>query len=204
MSAPPLLGIDIDGVLARPPLGVSVGMNRDVSLAPALPTPRAGPVPSPRLRDHLLRAGYYRVRYIGRRPLPGARDVLEAAAASGYALIALTGRDWRGRDATEHWLRCNGLLPLLREVRMNDSGLAGPRLSSPRFKEAVCAELGIARHIEDDPATAALLARSGVDVDLIEWPRSRGLELPDGVTRRRDLAQLAAALRAEAAARRDA
>ena len=66
---------------------------------------------------------------------------------------------------------------------MNDSGRSGPRLSSPRFKEAVCAELGIVRHIEDDPATAALLARSGVAVDLIEWPRSRGLDLPDGVTR---------------------
>lgn len=204
MSAPPLLGIDIDGVLARPPLGVSVGMNRDVSLAPAQSAPRAGPVRPPRLRDHLLRASYYRLRYIGRRPLPGARDLLEAAAASGYTPIALTGRDWRGRDATEHWLRRNGLLPFLQEVRMNDSGRSGPRLSSPRFKEAVCAELGIVRHIEDDPATAALLARNGVAVDLIEWPRSRGLELPDGVTRRRDLAQLADALRAAAAARLDA
>ena len=87
---------------------------------------------------------------------------------------------------------------------MNDSGRTGARLSSPRFKEAVCAQLGIARHIEDDPATAALLARSGVAVDLIEWPRSRGLDLPDGVTPRRDLAALAAALRAEAAARLDA
>ena len=65
----------------------------------------------------------------------------------------------------------------------------------PRFKEAVCAQLGIARHIEDDPATAALLARNGVAVDLVDWPRSRGLALPAGVTRRRDLAELAAALR---------
>ena len=78
---------------------------------------------------------------------------------------------------------------------MNDSGRWGARLSSPRFKEAVCAQLGIARHIEDDPATAALLARNGVAVDLIDWPRSRGLALPAGVTRHRDLADLAAALR---------
>ncbi|MXY79648.1 MAG: hypothetical protein F4Y94_08190 [Chloroflexi bacterium] len=204
MGAPLLLGIDIDGVLARPPFGLSVAMNSDVTLAPAQPMPRAGPVRSPRLRDHLLRASYYRLRYIGRRPLPGARDLLEAAAASGYAPIALTGRDWRGRESTEHWLRRNGLLSLLQEVRMNDSGRSGPRLSSPRFKEAVCAELGIVRHIEDDPATAALLAPSGVAVDLIEWPRSRGLDLPDGVTRRRDLAELAAALRAEATVRLDA
>ncbi len=195
MAAPPLLSVDIDGVLARPPFGLSVAMNRDVSL-PARPSALATtPPPRPRPHDRLLRAGYYRLRYAGRPPLPGARDMLEAATASGYGLIALTGRDWRGRDATERWLRRNDLLSCFQQIRMNDSGRWGARLSSPRFKEAVCAQLGIARHIEDDPATAALLARNGVAVDLVDWPRSRGLALPAGVTRRRDLAELAAALR---------
>ena len=51
------------------------------------------------------------------------------------------------------------------------------------------------RHVEDDPATAALLARAGLTVDLIDWPRSRSLTLPAGVTRRASLAALADALR---------
>ena len=187
-DARPLLSVDIDGVLARPPLGESFWMNRDLSLTPRpLPLPN-DPPPNPSATDRLLRAAYYRWRYAGRSPMPGARDALQAATDAGYRLIALTGRDWRGRRPTERWLARHQMLPLFETLRMNDSGRFGHRLSSPRFKEAVCVTLGIARHIEDDPATAALLARNGLAVDLIDWSRSRTLPLPSGVTRRANLA----------------
>lgn len=188
----PLLSVDIDGVIARPLFGVSVLMNRRTSLAPHPAAVPEGP-PPPRVTDRLLQATYYRVRYTGRRPRSGGAEALAAAREAGYRLIALTGRDWRGRVVTERWLDRHGLLDYFDALHMNDSGRYGSRLPSPRFKEAVCAGLGVVRHIEDDPATAALLARNGVSVDLIDWPRSRGLAFPDGVTRRDDLHALARA-----------
>ena len=192
----PLLSVDIDGVLARPPFGVTPTMNRHTGLLPR-PAPRHTATPGPpSRRDRLLQATYYRLRYARRSPRRGAAEALAAAAVS-YRLIALTGRDWRGRPATERWLDRHHLLAYFDTVRMNDSARHGPRLRAARFKEAVCAQLGVVRHIEDDPATAALLARNGVAVDLIDWPRSRGLDFPPGVTRRADLQALAHALRAQ-------
>lgn len=196
-DARPLLSVDIDGVLARPPLGLTATMNRDVSLTPHPASLREDRPGTAGWIDRVLAASYYRLRYTGRGAMPGAVEALGAAREAGYRLIALTGRDWRGRASTERWLAREGMLELFDALRMNNSGREGRRLPSPRFKEAVCADLGVARHIDDDPATAALLARNGVQVDLIEWPRSRGLVLPEGVARRSDMRALAIAFRAE-------
>jgi len=196
-GARPLLSVDIDGVLARPPFGLTATMNRDVSLSPD-PRPISEDEPSgPDWFDRIMAASYYRVRYGGRSPMPGAVDTLAAARDAGYRMIALTGRDWRGRASTERWLARQGMLAFFEAVHMNSSGRCGRRFPSARFKEAVCEQLGVQRHIDDDPATAALLSRNGVTVDLIEWPRSRGLALPDSVTRRRDMGALATELRAQ-------
>ena len=199
----PILSFDIDGVLARPPLNQDLTMNRDVRMAPA--PEGAGPTGAAELEgpgrpasawDRLLMESFYRVRYLRRGAMPGAAEVVRAAAAS-YRVIVLSARDWRGRESTLGWLRRHEVLPQLELVVLNDSARFGRRLSSARFKERACARLGVRRHVDDDAATAALLARSGVAVDLIDWPRSRGLAFPAGVRRWDDLAGLRAALEQE-------
>ena len=190
MGSRPLLSIDIDGVLARPPLGRVFNMRRDLDLepAPVAGVQARGEAP-PTLADRLLMATYYRVRYAGRGPMPGALEMVEAAGV-GYRLVALSGRNWRGRAATEAWLRRYGLRAAFEAVRLNDTGL-----SSARFKRWAVERLGAVRHVDDDPATAALVARAGVPVDLVDWPGNRGLAYPPGVTRHAGLLALAEALR---------
>lgn len=184
----PVLSFDLDGVLARPPLGLTLTMNRDLTLRPRDSQPPHAPDPAG-WWDRLLARTYYRVRYAGRAPLPRAIEAV-AAAAAHHRVIVLTGRNWRGRAATEAWLRRHGLRDHLTDIVMNDTGWP-----SPQFKRWAVTHLGIVRHVEDDPATAALLARAGVAVDLIDWPRNRGLDYPPGVTRRLGLGALADSLR---------
>ena len=189
VPARPLLSFDLDGVLATTPLGRNFTMHRRVDLPPAaaltaIPFP---PDPNPSLRDQLMIQTYFRVRYRGREPMPGAAEAF-ASAAQRYRVIVLTSRNWRGRKATEAWLRRHGMLQNVERVVMNNS-----QLISARFKEQAAQQLGVVRHVEDDVATAALLARAGIAVDLIDWPSNRGFPFPDGVTRRADLTALAAA-----------
>ena len=179
----PLLSFDLDGVLARPPFGRNLTINRNLHLEPA-PSGGLARAGSARPWDSLLAATYYRLRYSLRPALPLAAEVV-AAAAREHRVIVLTARNARGRRSTESWLERQGIASHLHDLVMNDSGLA-----PPQFKRAVVEALGIVRHVEDDAATAALLARSVVAVDLIDWPRNRGLSYPAGVTRRADLQEL--------------
>lgn len=189
----PLLSFDLDGVLARPPFGRNLTINRNVQRrcdpgqAREIPAP-----PTVGWWDRLLMATYYRLRYAGRGPMPGAREAVEAATAR-YRVIVLSGRSWRGRRRTEAWLDRWGILPHLEGVVLNHTGKP-----SVRFKLGIARQLGVRRHVEDDAATAALLARAGVQVDLIDWPGNRDLAFPPGVTRRVELGALTESLRGEA------
>ncbi|HJN92916.1 MAG TPA: hypothetical protein QGF05_09370 [Dehalococcoidia bacterium] len=197
MTAPdrPLLSFDLDGVLARPPFGRNVTIKRNLSLEPAgAEAAHRDAGASPSVVDRLLAGTYYRLRYAFRPPMPGAAEAV-AAAAERYRVIVLTARNWRGRGPTLAWLERQGILAHLDQVLLNDTGLP-----SAQFKRCVAEECGIARHIDDDAATAALLARGGVEVDLIDWPGNRGLDYPPGVTRRLGPQQLLEALRSGDAA----
>ena len=185
----PLISFDFDGVLARPPFGWNPAAHGYRQINPAdvithAPVPHQTTIP-----DRVLAATYYRLRYTGRRPMPGAREALQAAAAGRYRVLVLSARSARGRARTEAWLRRRGLLPYVDGLVLKDT-----RLRPAHHKLAAVRHLGIVRHVEDDATTAALLARAGVAVDLLDWPRNRGLSLPPGVTRRADLRALAAAL----------
>jgi len=175
-----LWSFDLDGVLAEPPFGWNPAINRDVSLAPARDISRP-PGRDRNVVDRLLAGSWYRVRYLLRPPRAGAKEAVRAAAECGRVLI-LTGRHERGRAQTQAWLARHGFDSMVDELEMN-----GTSLNSARFKEAVLRGRGAALHIDDDAATCALLARNGIEVGLVSWPRNRGLDYPDGVTRCDDL-----------------
>ena len=187
----PLISFDLDGVLANPPLGWNPAINRDVSLQPNAQSPPAcTPLPDDRLGT-LLTHTWYRLRYVLRPPRPGALHAVRAAAR-GHEVIVLTGRHERGRRQTQAWLDQHGFSPFLSDLVMNIG-----RLGSARYKEAVLSDRAVMLHADDDAATAALLARNGITVALLDWPRNRGLEYPAGVTRYRHMEELAAELAGE-------
>lgn len=181
-----IISFDLDGVLAAPPLCWNPAINRDLSLTPR----RLNSPPRRRIcwRDQILTHSWYRLRYVGRRTRPGALAAVRAAAQRGLVIV-LTGRSERGRRQTRAWLDREGFGEHVDELIMNGGGL-----SSARHKERVLAARPVRLHADDDAATAALLARCGVAVALLDWPRNRGLDFPPSVTRYPNMHLLAAAI----------
>lgn len=183
-----IISFDLDGVLAAPPFGWNPTLDRNTSLQPMpdhSPQPRT---PSP--LDPILAHTWYALRYAGRAVRPGALDAVRAAARN-HTVIVLTGRSERGRRRTQDWLDTHGFGEQIDVLVMNN----GAR-SSARHKEHQLAARDVALHADDDAATCALLARCGIPVALLDWPRNRGLDFPAGVARYTDMRALAAAVAA--------
>lgn len=175
MSERPVVTVDLDGVICRPPFGYNAGIHRGFLDAQA-PPPQAFVPP------RWLSAPLDRLRFDFRRPLPEALAAL-AALAERRRVVVLTGR----RTSPAGWLRRHGLEPFVDRVVVNDTAL-----SSPHFKLRWTAELAASEHVDDDGRTVQFLAqRSPVRVFLRDWPRNRGLPYADGVTRVADLLQFA-------------
>jgi hypothetical protein len=192
MDALPILGLDLDGVLVRPPLGWNMAISRRLALPP-LPAE----VPPLRLDTRwqrsywLARAGFEVARYLGRRPLPGVAEAL-AALATVRRLEVVSSRRWLVRPLVRRWLERHGLAPYIAAIHLNDRPLRGPQ-----FKLWLLRDRGIAEHVDDDGATAFYLASRGIaTVYLCDWPRNRGLPYPAGVRRVRGLPDVAALLAA--------
>lgn len=188
MAGRRIISFDLDGVLAAPPFGWNPTLDRNTSLQP-MPDHSAQPrTPSP--LDPILAHTWYALRYAGRAVRPGALDAVRAAARN-HTVIVLTGRSERGRRRTQDWLDTHGFGEQIDALVMND----GAR-SSARHKEHQLATRDVALHADDDAATCALLARCGIPVALLDWPRNRGLDFPAGVARYTDMRALAAAVAA--------
>lgn len=150
----PLVSFDLDGVLARPPFGINPGTNRRKRRE------------APARWDPLW--PLERWRYLGRRPMPGAREALEAVSELAEVVV-VSARGEAARAATERWLcRSFGQVPTL---------LLRPswRERSAQFKARVLAELRPHLHVEDDPHTAAWVAEFLPHVILVDWRRNRWL-----------------------------
>ena len=188
MAGRRIISFDLDGVLAAPPFGWNPTLDRDTSLQPM--SHHSAQPRTPSLLDPILAHTWYALRYAGRAVRPGALDAVRAAARS-HTVIVLTGRSERGRRQTQDWLDTHGFGEQIDALVMNN----GAR-SSARHKEHQLATQDVALHADDDAATCALLARCGIPVALLDWPRNRGLEFPAGVARYTDMRALAAAVAA--------
>ncbi len=177
----PLLTVDMDGVVCRPPFGRNLGIHRSF-LDPDAPPARASLPPRwlSQIVDH--------ARFDLRRPLAGAREALQELREL-RTVVLLTGR----RSPPGQWLGWHGFGALLDGVVINDTQFA-----SPHFKLEAIAELGAVGHIDDDARTVQLLAqRSKAQPYLRDWPRNRELPLDPRVQRVADLGALAARIRDE-------
>lgn len=182
----PLIGIDMDGVICRPPLGLNL---------PIAPGPYRERTHSPVLREAPRGLGllalklFLKLKYVGRGPLPGAlagiSDISERRTP-----VLVTSRNGAGRQLIAAWLERHGFAELFREVHANSLGL-----SSPDFKLHICSQLGIEEFVDDDGRVADLLSRKGLKtVFLRDWPGNRGYDYLPNVTRVRDLAEVASLL----------
>ncbi|MSQ30420.1 MAG: hypothetical protein EXR64_00105 [Dehalococcoidia bacterium] len=171
----PLLTLDFDGVICRPPFGLNVGIHR------AFLDPAATPIPA-RVYPRWLNAALDHLRFDLRASMPGVREAL-AALRTVRRLVIVTGR----RTPPTAWLRRHHLDGLVEEVVVNDTAL-----KSPHFKREALRALAADEHVDDDPRTAQLLAQaSSTRVFLCDWPRNRGLAYDARIERVRDLRDLA-------------
>ncbi len=174
-AALPLLTLDFDGVICRPPFGQNLGIHRTF-LDPAAPAPPA------RIYPGWLNGPLDHLRFDARAPMPRVREALETLLPL-RRIVIVTGR----RTAPTWWLRHHGLEALVDDVVVNDTGL-----KSPHFKLAALTALGAFEHADDDPRTVQLLAQaSATRVFLCDWPRNRDLPYAEAVERVHDLREVA-------------
>ncbi len=183
----PTIMIDLDGVIARPILGRNLAISRRLNIAPLPADVRlSGPAWSRRSARLTLRRLSHEIRYLARRPLPGAREGLAAIAQCRQILI-VTGRSWLVQESIRVWLDRHGLGEHVDEVIANNTDLR-----TAQFKLRIARSRLIEEQIDDDGSIAYYLARNGLSrVFLIDWPRNRGLPYPPNVTVVRNLLDVA-------------
>ena len=187
MKPLPTLGLDLDGVLVRPPLGWNVAISRRLDVPP-LPPRVHGVGTTERFRRNwwLARMGIEFARYYGRAPLPGAAEAVRALARV-RRLVVVSGRCWVVRPLVERWLARHGMATSIAAIHLNDR-----HLRTAQFKLWTLRVRGIGEHVDDDGATAWYLATHGVGrVYLCDWPRNRGLPYPQAVEPVRSLLDVA-------------
>lgn len=160
MSKPgqrPVVTLDLDGVLCRPPLGINPGRGRSKR------RDKAGTKSLLWLSE--------RWRYAGRGPMPGAKEGF-LALSQRFDCHVLSARGEAARKPTEAWLQRHlGVVP--------DLSLRPDWHETPaQFKVRRVRELGAIAHFEDDPHTAAWLAERLPAVFLVDWWRNRWLDDP--------------------------
>ncbi|HEY8693692.1 MAG TPA: hypothetical protein VIR57_13245 [Chloroflexota bacterium] len=180
----PPISMDMDGVICTPFLGTNIAISRKLGLPAMPPHVREFSVEQRRPYQRLRRR-WETVRYMGRRPLPGIREGLEALIAVRRPVL-VTGRSWFARHLIQRWLERYDLATFFQDVLPNNTDL-----STPHYKLWTAQRLGHNEHVDDDGSIAYYLANHGVRVFLRDWPRNRGLPYPPGVTVYRRLEEVA-------------
>ena len=171
------IGLDLDGVVVRPPLGWNIAISRRVN-RPLFQPDEAG-----RNGDGhraalaaMVHSWLERARYSFRRPMP---DILMGVAelAKVREVHVVSARSHAGKDLTQRWLEAQGLMRHISDIHLKPAGVP-----SFHFKYETLRSLGAAEHVDDDGSTADYLARhGGIRVYLCDWPLNRGLAYPPSV-----------------------
>lgn len=173
MPGRPIVTFDLDGVLCRPPLGINPGRNLNKRRKSE--------------GGRSLLSATERWRYVGRQPMPGARDAF-LWYAEQFDCQVLTARTEDARHVTEAWFRrWFGVVPL---INMRPTW----RETSAGFKVRRARELGAIAHFEDDAHTAEWMTEVVQVVFVVDWWRNRWLKAP-GIKHIRWLAEAGATLR---------
>ncbi len=179
----PLIGIDMDGVICRPPLGLNLpiapGPYSEKSLLP-------GQRRVPQGLNLLALKLFLKLKYFARTPLPGALAGIQAISEHRTPVL-VTSRNCAGKTIIDAWLKKYGFAQFFAAVHSNGLGLP-----SPDFKWHMCSRLGIKEFIDDDGRVADHLSRKGLkSVFLRDWPRNRGYVYLPNVTRVQNLTEVA-------------
>jgi phosphoglycolate phosphatase-like HAD superfamily hydrolase len=178
-ASKPVITLDLDGVICNPPFGINLGIH-SAFLDPSQPAPIA------RVPPRWWSEPFDRARFDLRRPLPRVEEALRTLRELRTVYL-LTGR----RTSPARWLARYRLDGFIDRVIINETALR-----SPHYKLHAIEELGAQEHVDDDGRTAQLIAGgSAVRVFLVDWPRNRGPQYHDQVTRVRSLLDVAEALR---------
>ena len=173
----------MDGVICQPPLGLNL---------PIAPGPYEERSPAPKTRKSpsgLQLLGlklFLKLKYLGRKPLPGALEGIRVISEYRTPVL-VTSRNAAGMPVIAAWLKRHGFADLFREVHSNNLSLP-----SPDFKLHMCSQFDIKEFVDDDGRVADLLSRKGLKtVFLRDWPRNRGYQYLSNVTRVSNLGEVA-------------
>ena len=182
----PLIGVDMDGVLCRPPLGLNVAINKG-PFCRSVRNPHAFYQAN---RFHPVTKLFFsiilRCKYIGRIHMADAKSGLEHIGEH-RSLILVTSRTVFGHGLIRSWLVKYGLLDIFDRIYSNNTGLP-----SPDFKCYMAKKLGFDEFIDDDGQVADALSKQGLGkVYLRDWPKNRGYNYMHNVIRIHNLEEVA-------------
>ena len=182
----PIIGVDMDGVICRPPLGINIRIGRGPYEGTTNEDGLVSPLPAYKPRSSSIMVVIQTLKYLGRRPLPEARAGL-VAIKEHRDLVLITSRSGLVHRLVVSWLLRNGMLDMFEAVHTNNTGLP-----SPEFKWHMLSKQGVQEFIDDDGRVADFLARRGLRrIYLRDWPRNRGYQYPESVIRVSTLGEVA-------------
>lgn len=188
----PFISFDFDGVICRPPFGMNQVLGRKLSEEelPQIVREIDGPALGWERRIYLQVRGMFEdLKYLGRDPMPAAREGIIAVSQYRTPII-ITGRSYMAKRIIDAWLKKYDMEEYFAAIYANNTALP-----TRQFKLHMLRRLNIDEHVDDDGAITYYLAKRGVkQLFLRDWPRNSGLPYPDSVQHFTNIAEIAKTL----------
>jgi len=184
----PFFSFDLDGVIGTPLFGLDWTLSRkltedELGEVKRLDGPVEGFANKTLLKFNDLSQ---RLRYFGRRPLPGTKEGLTEISQMRN-LVIITGRSHLARVIVEAWLKRYQLDPYILQVYANYTDQ-----TTRKYKLHLLRQFGIQEHADDDGGIVYYLAKRGIQrVYVRDWSRNRGLLYPENVVHFSKISEIA-------------